>query len=446
MEVVVESFGYGTDIPDELKNQKEEDDFCLALERARDRVGKDVVGVSLSWSRPSQGSGAQANQFTITHPRLYYGRNYFFVFTYYKTLDKVRLTQILKKTYKDVFEKQANNFSSLVKEGLTGEKLDSELKQALSSVRLVADDCENPLINRDSGRPDEHFANEIRFLMLKGIAEHATKENALKSIEENKKILQELDLGFLEKPDFSVQKPALNLRTAIDNNDWITANNESNILLTEIVADSNRLKIVPLVQPLANLSRFAEVVENIPPLTLDDTVDKVVNKIPLPEYQKFISTTSNKPYLETMNERLPFIMSLDGGLIYVDRFEEIIPTIGVNIKLNRKDFDDPLDKKPEYSFIVGFGLESPDDLDPNYRGIFGRTGNRSLLLGIGLRFPGISPLLRVQFGALLYKQEPENPLIDDLETKYSLFGGLSMNWDAIDFASRLFSGRSNINF
>lgn len=97
------------------------------------------------------------------------------------------------------------------------------------------------------------------------------------------------------------------------------------------------------------------------------------------------------------------------------------------------------------SVLVGLGMTPPDDLDPNYHGIFGATGNRSLVLGIGLRHPHFSPLIRFQIGGLIYRQESKNPLEDDYSTRGSFFLGASLNWDTIDFAATLFRSRPNFS-
>lgn len=117
----------------------------------------------------------------------------------------------------------------------------------------------------------------------------------------------------------------------------------------------------------------------------------------------------------------------------------------MNIKLNRRDFDDPLSKKPEFSILVGLGMNAPDDLDPDYSGIFGQTEEKSLLIGFGLRHPRLSPLIMFQIGSLLYKQKSMNPLENDFNTKASLFLGVSLNWDTLDFAASLFRGHSNFD-
>lgn len=180
-------------------------------------------------------------------------------------------------------------------------------------------------------------------------------------------------------------------------------------------------------------------------VSIEDVIAQASAAFRFPDYEEMLHATFTEPYFETMEEEQPFIISLDGGLAYVSKFEELVPTIGINFKLNRVDFDDPLTNKPEFSVIMALGMTKPDDLDPDYKGIFGGTGDRSFVVGLGGRFPRISRLLRVQAGTVWYRQSDHNPLIKDYDTKVSFYVGLSLNWDTLDFAANLFRTRSNFN-
>src|SRR5207253_10244660 len=112
---------------------------------------------------------------------------------------------------------------------------------------------------------------------------------------------------------------------------------------------------------------------------------------------------------------------------YAPKVEDILPIVAANIKINAIDFNDPFDERTEFSFLIGLGMTPPSDLDPDYNGIFGGTGNRSLLLGVGARSPIVSRYLRLQVGTLLYRQAANNPLIKDTFIKGSPYIGVSLD-------------------
>lgn len=179
--------------------------------------------------------------------------------------------------------------------------------------------------------------------------------------------------------------------------------------------------------------------------TLEDVVSSVLARLPFSDNDEIITATSSQPYFESMAKEQQFLISLDGGLTYVSKFRELIPVLGINIKLNRIDFDDPWNQRTEWSLIMGLGMTKPDDLDPDYKGIFDRTGDRSFMLGLGLRSPRISRLVRLQLGGAFYRQADRNPVVKDFRTSVSPYVGLSLNWNTLDFAAGLLRNPSNFN-
>ncbi|MEM7298194.1 MAG: hypothetical protein AAF391_08015, partial [Bacteroidota bacterium] len=108
------------------------------------------------------------------------------------------------------------------------------------------------------------------------------------------------------------------------------------------------------------------------------------NSLNPPPSNPILSVSSTTPYLENLDAQNKFLISLDGGLVYVSDFEQLIPIIGFNLKINPIDFNDPFNTKNEWSVILGLGMSSPDDLDPDYEGIFSGS-NRSLITGLIFR-------------------------------------------------------------
>ncbi len=457
--VEVESFGFEKkgEIPAAFTAPAGTNAFCDALTRARTRSDR-VIHARVAWERARTENGHPASIFEVNHPRLYYGRHYAFFFKYYSAVDPNKQKEIARNALKGVFTSRTN-FLDLVQRGLTGEMLQAALTQALA--RLPVNACPNALLDRKTKLPVD-IDNLFTFEALQAIASEATTlyyaeeiRRLQRQVEEEGKVLDNIPQS----------------ATKDDTPAAATAANAAATTLKQAIAEAMAEKTDPqqkweaavrAVGPFDDFLREGEVKEKVEAVfttlgllaqrsslqtdeSIDEIVEQLVDKVEFRDVEEFLSATFVNPYLETMEERHPFIISLDGGLMYVRRFEEVVPTVAVNIKFNRIDFNDPLNTTPEVSFIAGLGMTAPDDLDPDYDGIFGGTGNRSLVLGLGARFPGISQLLRFQAGAVLYRQQDKNPLVDDSPVRASFYVGLSMNWNAVDFAAGLFSDRSNFS-
>ncbi len=175
----------------------------------------------------------------------------------------------------------------------------------------------------------------------------------------------------------------------------------------------------------------------------DGAANLVMSKLKNPGPNQVLTATSVRPYLQNFDAQNKFMISLDGGVIYVSRFQQFIPTLGFNLKINPVDFNDPFSRNTEWSVIVAMGWSTPDDLDPDYQGVFSGS-DKSLVTGLGVRFPKFSRILRFQSGLVWYRQENGNPLILDYSTEASFYTGISLNWDTIDFASKLLKSRSKL--
>lgn len=298
--------------------------------------------------------------------------------------------------------------------------------------------------------------NETIRLASRAIADLAVKNRAERSIEEAKVDLENRNEPITQYPATATEDSRFGvlfsqLQQVIDDEDW----QQASTVIGQLLARANQLglpgdatrKLNLLRETLANLALESGTLLRLQQKeakTIPEIARVIAYKVTPEELREVLASTTVRPYFETMKEALPFLISLDGGLVYAFEFEAIIPAVAVNIKLNRIDFDDPLVTRPELSILVGLGLSAPDDLDPEYRGIFSGS-DKSLLISFGARFPAISRLLRFQAGALLYRQESTNPLVDDLDTRASFILGASLNWDALDFAAKLLTGRPTLN-
>lgn len=426
--VKVESFGFENDrVPMALLSENL-DEMRDAVDDARSRGGRDVVYIAVGWERASA-EQTPATRFSVNHPRLYFGRSYLFLFTYYRRADRETLKAIARREVRRVFDDNAR-LSLLAEKGLTPDQLAKELFSATGDV-----------IDAGSQLPVSIVGSLVTDLTP--IARHATyrASQVYFDVARTRSLEQRLSA-----PPADARSEQL--LASIAKQDWKSAASLAQSIRGALVQTqaqmTDKSAVTATIRELSDVEYHAAILASPPPGTLEDQIDSIVDQLPYRVTDTLRVSAYVNPFLQTMHERLPFLVSLDGGLAYVLQFDQLVPTIGLNLKFNPTDFDDPLVRTPEFSLIVGLAMTAPDDLDPDFRGIFSETGDQSLLVGFGARFPAISSLLRFQVGSIWYRQVSDNPLSDDLDTKVGFYAGASMNWDALDFAARLFSGRPTL--
>jgi len=436
--VRAESFGFAGRIPPALGQSIGDPDFCAALNAARSDAQHDIISTNFGWDR----SDPSDAEFTLTHPRLYYGRNYVFVFTYYTPVDKAVARKLLAEGLRGVVDSHGD-FGWLLQHGLDGQVLDNEVLAVIRKTQQRA--CGPAVVGRNLEESFD-FWRVVRDSLLSAIAKVATRRlmeerlaadtaglrDQLRSLESN--------LPKALAADSGVQHAMRRAEVAADSGQWsvVAGALESlkDLKVPETLLDGPGLSV-------ETLRGMQTTIEGLPGATPDAVAADVAEHFRPEDLQGFMTATTVRPYIQTMKETLPFLISLDGGLAYVMRFRQLTPALSVNIKLRRIDFDDPLDKRAEFSFLVGVTTTAPDDLDPDFVGIFNGS-NRALLLALGIRSPRVSSLLRLQAGALVFRQRDANPLSLDVHTRVSMLLGLSLNWDALDFAATLIRGRPTL--
>lgn len=437
--VRAESFGFASGrIPPGFAHKVGDLEFCSALNASRANVNRDIVVTNLGWER----STPSITEFTLNHPRLYYGRNYVFAFTYFTPVDPVVARKLLAEGLRQVVETEGD-FDRLLRNGLTGADLDREVISVIRANQVRG--C-GPLIVRRDLQESFEFWKLTRDSLLSGIAQVATRKQREQSLAASapgaKDQLRSLESGLPENlaANGGVQDALTRARAATDSGKWAVA--------AEALESLRRLKVPeslldgPLFLAKA-LAGMQQTIDGLPKGTPEAVAAWVAERYRPEDLQELMVATSVRPYSQTMREAFPFLIPLDGGLAYVRRFRQLMPALAVNIKLRRIDFDDPLDKRAEFSFLLGVTATKPDDLDPDFAGIFNGS-DRALLLTLGVRSPCVSSLLRFQAGVLVFRQHDANPISHDLHTSASFVWGLSMNWDALDFAATLIRGRPTL--
>jgi hypothetical protein len=470
-----------------------------------------------SWERPTDATGATLSQFSMNHQRLYYGRRYVFLMSYYTRISDAQKKEITKKIVKNLYtvildKVDANESFSENDWNLELAKLEPELRSNQAQTM-----CGPEILHRRTLKPIDI---SDYFLTLVAQSYQAKLNNT--TLQEGQQELAQF-LPDLQR-DADVFKTAFEeLTTNIATPDWTKVAANLTALegkldptkftgVAELVsfnthvlakkstvagttADQNDIKnnrTAEITAAAAEIAkRFKEVIDKIDAEAWDDaeralfkfgifkagsdalntgdklliaigkiktgsqvmssttSIDEVVEKtlaaLPFSEGDELMTATSSQPYFDSMEKEQQFLISLDGGLAYVSKFRELIPVVGVNFKLNRIDFNDPWNDKVEWSIVLGLGMTKPDDLDPDYKGIFDRTGDRSLMIGLGMRPPKAGKLIRLQVGAAFYRQADRNPVVRDFTTQVSPYFGLSLNWNTLDFIAGLFRNRSNFN-
>ena len=379
------------------------------------------------------------------------------MFTFYRKVDKPALRALLAEGLRASIEVQAD-FASLMDKGLKGEAIQEDVERIVAGLRRNERSCGPLIVTRD---PEDsvRFWRMTREAMAVTIGRLATRREQELILQRRDSVRARLKRAVSALPATLKQDPdaqgAIDVAlSAADGDEWILASKSLNTLLPTIVrletagmltasiAADARTALQDAVPQANDLRDAQQVLAGLPEATPEGVAAKIAESFPLADLDEVLSATTVLPYSETMKAALPFLISLDGGLTYVARFRQLIPLVGVNVKLNRVDFDDPLDRRSEVSVLVGLGISSPDDLDPDYEGIFSNS-SRSLWFGLGVR-PGFAPLLRGHAGVLLFRQRDENPLVKDLHTRASLTFGVSANWDVLDFAATLVRGRATL--
>jgi hypothetical protein len=141
------------------------------------------------------------------------------------------------------------------------------------------------------------------------------------------------------------------------------------------------------------------------------------------------STTGN---FETASN---WYISADAGLTWSSGIDEVVPYVGTNIYLRPVNKNAPLRTLGSFRqtfsrrFAFTLGLTAQSIADTRGAGTTGATrddlfGSQSLLVGAGLR---LTDMIRVGAGALVFKQNDPNPLIDSQTTGRALYFSISFD-------------------
>ncbi len=141
-------------------------------------------------------------------------------------------------------------------------------------------------------------------------------------------------------------------------------------------------------------------------------------------------TTAQKNYI-----------SLDAGLTWAVELEEVVPYAGTNIYFRPVNRNAPLRSLGNFRqtfsrrFALTLGLTASSIADQG--GASGTQqdlfGNQSLLLGAGIR---VTDAMRLGAGAIVFKQDDPNPLVDESRLNTSYYLSLSFDIDVVRMFSK----------
>ena len=443
--VKIESYGY-------FGEHKTHDEISDIIKGNRNT--KTLISYIGAWQRESINDA----KFTITHPRLYYMRNYAFKVTYYKKIMKEELKMQLSKKIEDLLSKTIIDKSTISNELYKAleEKLllGNSLSPAKSVISTVVNKKANEIFEfmslKDKFRTVERLRNNLvkDFMEIQNENEY---EDIRNSLMECKEIVKDLTINDLSDASIrafdSLSKSITSFLNKIDKKQGthITRLKGFQRGFESFAKDYKKIFSAEESNEDSNIETKLKEYES----TLnDDLIDEIYRNI-YDKFNKYVMPANSEPYLPTVKERIPFRVSMDGGLQYVWKFQEVVPSIAANLKLcNIKDYNDPKPGTtwPELSLLLGLTLSKPEDMDPDYDGYFDSTGDKALLVGFGARISNLSSLIRLQTGVLFYKQSDVNPQREEKSKEASYFVGISLNWDAVDYFSKQFKTRSQIKF
>ena len=147
--------------------------------------------------------------------------------------------------------------------------------------------------------------------------------------------------------------------------------------------------------------------------------------------------------LASFKTRSQNYVSLDAGLTWVPELEEVVPYLGTNVYFRPVNRDAPLASLGSFRqtfsrrFSLSMGLTASSIADSSAEGgnqddLF---GNQSLLLGAGLR---ITDAMRLGAGAIVFKQDDPDPLVDESKLNTSYYLSLSFDIDVVGLFAKPF--------
>lgn len=419
-------------VPRAFRGDATAQELCAALDLARDQVDRVSHSV-VAWDR----TDAADRRFSLFQPPLFFGRQYVFLFTFFTRASDSGVRAQLEAELTDALQRDFS-FEAIVKSGLTPENVRDVLMRSMPTSGCRA------FVDRRLGTRTD-LAQRLLEASEQQLAEIAAEAARRKAVVDLASSRARLDSALQAWNATAAGEEQARLRTvtaAVSATRYQDALDAANgFARARDDAEGRRWQALALT--IAPVVRSAGVA-SAPALTVGTTVTEILRHLGDENLSEVLAATTLTPSYQTTREALPFLLSLDGGLVHVSHFREVLPALAINVKLNREDFQDPLARGWEWSVLVGLSLGEPDDLDPDYRGLFGADGKRALIAGLGVRVPGLSPLLRFQAGGLWYRQVNSNPLVRDLTTDVSPYFGVSANWDVLDFAAQLIRGRRSL--
>ncbi len=477
--VRLESFGFIKEIDTTLQAILNSGDIaahCQAISRARS-LHKDKRDQILYQDLGRQ-AGADQGPIVITHPQLYYRRAYLFGITYYYKATTQRLKQAITQSLAPVIETVLQRQITMLPGGqmvpaTDYEAFHAQLQQALDSV-VISERLRQVL-------PGE--ACTTGFVLQNGkavmsLGELVHPEELMTFFNEylsKRAVQRDFESKLLAPFEDAIRR----LRASAEP----TVRSQMNTLVaagTLSPFTPNTLGVLKELRQLPNLpvseTQYLEralasttlmqgreqeytSIKQYFRLTASGASQGVVAKaqslasgssrhLRLPVTIAVASVGQSSLFVQTLRERLPYHISIDGGVAYTPRFKQAMPTASFNIKIWPGDMDDP-QIRWEPSLLIGLGFRVPDD-EENFTGFFGDDSKRPLLLGLGIRNNKVAGgAVRLTLGTMLYRVKaasatPPAENIPRAELKQAPYVGLSLNSEILSWVSEKFKSVKGI--
>jgi hypothetical protein len=481
VEVRLESFGFVKELDPTLQALLDANSTtanCELISRARDlhRANTD----NILYQDLGRQMGTDQAPVSITHPQLYYRRAYLFGITYYYKATTQRLQQAIAQALAPLIEKGLQGQIAALPAGSSispaaGEGLGARVKRALDSVAIAEslrqvlppNACTAGLVLRN-GEPATQLSQVVPLEGILGFFnEYLSKREVQRHFEQQ--LLDPFE-GAIRRLRASAD-PAIRSQTeafVVSGNlspfasgtlGWLKQMRQRPNLRAADVRELDRaLASATLLQSPGQEQAYAAIKQYFrlaPSGASLSTVARAAalaaasaRHLRLPVTIAIASVGESSLFVQTLRERLPYHISVDGGVAYTARFKQAMPTASLNIKIWPGDMDDP-QIRWEPSLLIGLGFRVPDD-EENFRGFFGDESKRPLLLGLGLRNNKVAGgAVRLTVGSMLYRIK-ELPATNSVESstrgvlKQAPYVGLSLNSEILGWVGEKFKAVKGI--
>lgn len=476
--VQLESFGFVNELDSTLQRMLNAGDpaaNCRVIRQAQ-QLYKAHPGQILHQKLGRQVAADQA-AVSLTHPQLYYRRAYLFGITYYYKATTQRLQQAVMQAIspliENVLQRQIAQLPGWRQFPPTNrEAFYAQTKQIIDNVliaerlrQVLPDDaCTEGFILRN-GFPALKLSeivspDEVMIFFTEYLSKRAVQQDL-------ERLLSRFDNAVLQlraSPTATI-RTQVNAFVAVDTLSAFAPGTGGMFQALRKLSDLSPADIKYLDRAVASASalqgralEYANIKQYFR-LTASGASQGTVSKaaalaaasaryLRLPTTIAVASVGESTLFVQTLRERLPYYISVDGGVAYAFRFKQAMPTASLNIKFWPGDMDDP-QIRWEPSLLVGLGFRVPDD-EAAFKGFFGDESTHALLLGLGIRNNKVAGgAVRLTVGSMLYRVK-DTPAtspsggVPASQVKSAPYVGLSLNSEILGWVGEKFKSVKGI--